>query len=141
MNAKEEMARQASEYYSNKDLWREELSRYKQILNEVIASMNSIIENANTRPSARRKAEKQRAECKENLQDLLVAEILQAYDLSTKPKKRNTKDHIVHHLLRQKLLFLILHKEYLLFRCRSHPKASSSAKQLLKFMHIFTILQ
>jgi geranylgeranyl pyrophosphate synthase len=36
--------------------------------------MNSIIENANTRPSARRKAEKQRAECKENLQDLLVAE-------------------------------------------------------------------
>jgi hypothetical protein len=141
MKAKEEMARQASEYYSNKDLWREELSRYKQILNEVIASMNSIIENANTRPSARRKAEKQRAECKENLQDLLVAEILQAYDLSTKPKKRNTKDHIVHHLLRQKLLFLILHKEYLLFRCRSHSKASSSAKQLLKFMHIFTILQ
>ena len=65
MKAKEEMARQASEYYSNKDLWREELSRYKQILNEVIASMNSIIENANTRPSARRKAEKQRAECKE----------------------------------------------------------------------------
>lgn len=74
MKAKEEMARQASEYYSNKDLWREELSRYKQILNEVIASMNSIIENANTRPSARRKAEKRRAECKENLQDLFVAE-------------------------------------------------------------------
>lgn len=74
MKAKEEMARQASEYYSNKDLWREELSRYKQILNEVIASMNSIIENANTKPSARRKAEKERAECKENLQDLLVAE-------------------------------------------------------------------
>ena len=49
-NAKEEMARQASEYYSNKDLWREELGRYKQILNEVIASMNSIIENGNTRP-------------------------------------------------------------------------------------------
>ena len=73
MKAKEEMARQASEYYSNKDLWREELSRYKQILNEVVANMNSIIENANTRPSARRKAEKQRAECKENLQDLLVA--------------------------------------------------------------------
>lgn len=74
MKAKEEMARQASEYYSNKDLWREELSRYKQILNEVVANMNSIIENANTRPSARRKAEKERAECKENLQDLLVAE-------------------------------------------------------------------
>lgn len=73
MKAKEEMARQASEYYSNKDLWREELSRYKQILNEVVANMNSIIENANTRPSARRKAEKERAECKENLQDLLVA--------------------------------------------------------------------
>ena len=49
-------------------------NRYKQILNEVIASMNSIRENANTRPSARRKAEKQRAECKENLQDLSVAE-------------------------------------------------------------------
>jgi hypothetical protein len=108
------------------------LSRYKQILNEVVANMNSIIEYANTRPSARRKAEKQRAECKENLQDLLVAEILQAYALSTKPKKRNTKDHIMHHLLRQKLLFLILLKEYLLFRCRSHSKASSSAKQLLK---------
>ncbi len=59
MKAKEEMARQASEYYSNKDLWREELSRYKQILNEVVANMNSIIENANTRPSARRKAEKE----------------------------------------------------------------------------------
>jgi hypothetical protein len=43
-------------------------------LKEVVASMNSIIENVNTRPSARRKAEKQRAECKENLQDLLVAE-------------------------------------------------------------------
>jgi hypothetical protein len=54
MNAKEEMARQASEYYSNKDLWREELGRYKQILNEVIANMNSIIENGNTRPSDRR---------------------------------------------------------------------------------------
>ena len=60
MKAKEEMARQASEYYSNKDLWREELSHYKQILNDVIASMNSIIENANTRPSARRKAENRR---------------------------------------------------------------------------------
>ncbi len=57
-----------------------------------------------------------------------------------KTEKRNTKDHVMHHLLRQKLLFLILIKEYLLFRCCSHFKQSSSAKQLLKFMHIFTIL-
>ena len=95
MKAKEEMARQANEFYSNNDLWREELSRYKQILNDVVASMNSIIENANTRPSARRKAEKQRAECKENLQDLSVAENSPAQEQALRGAiQRITRRHI-----------------------------------------------
>ena len=95
MKAKEEMARQANEFYSNNDLWREELSRYKQILNDVVASMNSMIENANTRPSAMRKAEKQRAECKENLQDLSLAENSPAQEQALRGAiQRITRRHI-----------------------------------------------
>lgn len=74
MKAKEEMARQAREYYSNKDFFREELTRIKQIMNDTIASMDSIIEGASTKPGNRRKAEKLKAERMEDLQDILAAE-------------------------------------------------------------------
>jgi hypothetical protein len=74
IKAKNEIARQAREYYSNKDLWRGELTRYKQILNDTVASMDGIIEDANTKPSNRRKAEKLKAESMENLKDLVAAE-------------------------------------------------------------------
>jgi hypothetical protein len=53
---------------------RQELTRYKQILNETVANMDSIGEDANTKPGNRRKAEKLKAECMENLQEILAAE-------------------------------------------------------------------
>jgi len=58
--------------YSNEDLVHEELIRYKQMLNETIANMDRIIEDVSTKATDRRKAEKVKTECSEDLQDILA---------------------------------------------------------------------
>ena len=71
---KEEESKGKNNNYSNEDLVHEELIRYKQMLNETIANMDRIIEDVSTKATDRRKAEKVKTECSEDLQDILAAE-------------------------------------------------------------------